>query len=94
MMDLPKGFPMYCNDLKQMLDEKAKQFTTKQLTDFQFGKEYMKHDVYAPLNYMKVDYDKTDLLKKHKEYPKQENEHSAICDARFNRDLHKFLNEL
>ena len=21
MMDLPKGFPMYCNDLKQMFDE-------------------------------------------------------------------------
>jgi len=24
MMDLPKGFPMYCRDLKQMLDEKQK----------------------------------------------------------------------
>lgn len=24
MIDLPKGFPMYCIDLKQMLDEKAK----------------------------------------------------------------------
>ena len=23
MMDLPKGFPMYCNDLKQTLDDKA-----------------------------------------------------------------------
>ncbi len=27
-------------------------------------------------------------------YPKQENEHSAIHDARFNRELHMFLNQL
>jgi hypothetical protein len=25
MIDLPKGFPMYCRDLKQMLDDKAEQ---------------------------------------------------------------------
>jgi hypothetical protein len=26
MIDLPKGFPMYCRDLKQMLDEKVDKF--------------------------------------------------------------------
>lgn len=29
MMDLPKGFPMYCRGLKQMLDEKAMNFNIK-----------------------------------------------------------------
>lgn len=94
MIDLPKGFPMYCRDLKQFFDEKAESFTTKQLTDFQYGEGYMKHDVYAPLNYMKVDYTKVDLLKKHKNYPKQTKEHNALADAKWNRDLYKFLNNL
>lgn len=36
----------------------------------------------------------TDLsdLKMHVKYPKQENEHSAICDARWNKQFHEFLN--
>lgn len=29
MMDLPKGFPMYCKDLKQMLDDKAESLTNE-----------------------------------------------------------------
>lgn len=35
----------------------------------------------------------TDLsdLKMHTKYPKQENEHSALFDARFNKQLHEFL---
>jgi len=34
MKDLPKGFPMYCNDLKQMLDQKAdKTYTHTQSFD-------------------------------------------------------------
>lgn len=93
MIDLPTGFPMYTIDLKQTFDEKAESFTTKQLTDFQYGEGVMKHDVYEPLNYMKVDYTKIDLLKKHKNYPKQTNEHNSLSDAKFNFELYKFLNE-
>ena len=33
-------------------------------------------------------------LKKHPAYPKQSNEHSAIHDARFNKQLHEFLNNI
>lgn len=91
MIDLPTGFPMYTIDLKQSFDEKAESFTTKQLTDFQYGEGFMKHDVYEPLNYMKVDYTKIDLLKKHKNYPKQTNEHCCLSDAKWNYELYKFL---
>jgi len=30
----------------------------------------------------------------HPDYPKQENEHNAIEDARWNKELHKFLLKL
>ena len=67
MIDLPKGFPMYCKDLKQMLDEKemARQ-------------------------------DGTDMteLRNLPTYPKQENEHNALDDARWNKALHEFLQKL
>lgn len=55
MMNLPKGFPMYCIDLKQTLDEKGLH------------------------------------LKEHADYPKQENEHTALADAKWNYELYKFL---
>lgn len=33
-------------------------------------------------------------IKLHSDYPKQENEHNALCDARFAKDLHYFLQNL
>lgn len=77
MIDLPNGFPMYCNDLKQMLDERVEKMSYPLIGAVSNNFE-----------------DKLKAVKKFNDYPKQENEHSAICDARFNRDLHKFLNNL
>lgn len=71
MIDLPKGFPMYTRDLKQMLDEKAD--SSK-----------------IPL----VSRSKDLNIKSHPNYPKQTNEHSALHDARWNRELHKFIQSL
>lgn len=62
MIDLPKGFPMYCRDLKQMLDEKQ---------------EGIKGDAVE--------------FKNRPDYPKQENEHNALADAKWNYELYKFL---
>lgn len=78
MIDLPKGFPMYCIDLKQTLDEKA-------VTYFENNKGVNQSD---PLE------NKLDFIKKFDSYPKQTNEHNALNDARFIRDLYKFLNRL
>lgn len=75
MMDLPKGFPMYCRDLKQLLDEKAmaQKGWTKD-ADAEFRINAMKNDL--ELGY---------------EYPKQTNEHNALADAKWNYELYKFL---
>lgn len=59
MIDLPKGFPMYCIDLRQRYDE---------------------------LNVCS----KLELKQLHG-YPKQTNEHQALSDAKWNRDLYNFL---
>lgn len=50
MINLPAGFPMYCRDLKQMLDESGKS-----------------------------------------KIPKPEDEHNALIDALWNRDLYNHL---
>jgi len=80
MVDLPNGFPMYCKDLKQMLDDFV---TEKWLPD---SKSYMQGtgvDVTFDLALEK--------LKGLDEYPKQENEHSALDDAIWNMKLYNFL---
>jgi len=69
MMDLPKGFPMYCKDLKQIFDQKE---------------DWLR----IPTSRQHMD------LKAHTHYPKQENEHSAIDDARWNKKLYEFLKEI
>jgi len=62
MMELPKGFPYYCIDLKQILDEKYL---------------FSSHTPDCDPN-----------------YPKQENEHNALADAMWNKQLYNFLNNL
>lgn len=75
MMDLPMGFPMYCRDLKQMLDDVAMNSdkvdeAVEENASFRTRLEY---------------------LKNHPLYPKQENEHNALDDAKWNYMLYRFL---
>lgn len=81
MIDLPKGFPMYSNDLKQMLDEKSEAYVTDRLThpipSSEWHKDYCINEIKADAN-----------------YPKQENEHNALDDARWNKKLFEFLQSL
>ena len=80
MIDLPKGFPMYCIDLKQILDERAKRW---------LGNIPQQSCVFCD------DFDsKLNSIKSCKDYPKQTNEHNALADARWTFELHKFLNDL
>ena len=79
MIDLPKGFPMYCNDLKQTLDDYAD----------------INYCIAKNLSVINSSFeDKLNELKSHKNYPKQTNEHNALADARWNYELYKFLNTL
>jgi len=91
MMDLPKGFPMYCKDLKQMFDEKANSYTSEQLSKIEYPT--VSHNV---LEYLESSgkIDKPIHLKTHKDYPIQENEHNALDDARWNKKLFDFINGL
>lgn len=85
MMNLPKGFPMYCNDLKQILDEKVSVLLEKQNKRDSFLNSKNK--------YKSLDEAISDF-KTRKDYPKQENEHNALADARWNKKLHEFLLKL
>lgn len=80
MIDLPEGFPMYTIDLKQMLDEKAKD---KSLNCFTTINTQGRSPEWWIENF-----------KKKTSYPKQTNEHHALKDARWNRDLHSFIKSL
>lgn len=73
MIDLPTGFPMYCKDLKQILDGKAND-DKLQLVD-------------KNLDWLKY-------IKNSPNYPKQTNEHNALADAKWNKELHQFLNTI
>lgn len=82
MIDLPKGFPMYCIDLKQSLDTWVNSLTNSDfLTHFHIEK---------PLSFS----EKLNLVKdKNVKYPKIRNEHNALADAAWNKELYKFLQE-
>ena len=87
MMDLPKGFPMYCLDLKQMLDEKAKNLIgTEYITfnTFKFEEKTTKSNNIE--NYIQC-------IENSKDYPKQTNEHNALADAQWNKKLYQFLSQ-
>lgn len=75
MLQLPQGFPMYCKDIKQIMDSKA-----------------TKEPIYALTGYTLEDALKH--IKARENYPKNKNEHHALADAKFDRDLYKFLMKL
>lgn len=72
MIDLPKGFPMYCRDLKQMLDDCYMHQETKHPNETRLE---------SWLRY----------AKSHPEYPVNKQEHNAVADAKFNKDLYDFI---
>jgi 3' exoribonuclease, RNase T-like len=95
MIDLPNAFPMYCKDLKQLLDEKLMTKYSVNNTEITL--------LYSTLNPKwiveirsietleeKIEYIKTFVT----DYPKQENEHNALADARWNQKLYNFINKL
>lgn len=79
MIDLPKGFTMYCKDLKQMLDEKVSALSN---SDF-FTKFHLTEEITLD--------EKLNEIKKHTLYPEQSNEHNALSDAKWNRELYHFI---
>lgn len=79
MIDLPKRFPMYCKDLKQMLDEKA----FKRMN-------YVKGNSVGLARHEAS----LELIKSNPDYPIQKEEHNALADAKWIFELYKFLKSL
>jgi hypothetical protein len=82
MMNLPKGFPMYCKDLKQYKDDLADRLISQGYGTHTEGNKYYPKDM-AEANKWIEDYPA---------YPTQSNEHNALDDAKWNFKLYKFLN--
>jgi hypothetical protein len=83
MVDLPKGFPMHCIDLKQILDTKV---------DKMIFSSRHKFDIMGTTSRPEMPLlQKLDRVKAHPEYPKQTNEHNALADAKWNHKLYDFL---
>jgi len=82
MIDLPKGFPKYCRDLKQMFDEIQERTPNVQRIGWGEIKErgLKNKDAF--------------IIKNMSSYPQQSNEHNALADARWNKELHKFIEKL
>lgn len=70
MIDLPKGFPMYCKDLKQQLDALVSKIARK--TGMTFDEALAD-------------------IKTWDTFPTQENEHNALDDAKWNKNLYDFI---
>lgn len=79
MIDLPKGLPMYCRDLKQMMDEKVSSFSNSDFFTHFHQKE--------PLSFE----EKLKLYKGGPNFPQQDNEHNALSDAKWNKKLYEYL---
>ena len=90
MIDLPKGFPMYCKDLKQTMDEKCLPIIEKiKDNKNQIINGVIKYDGFQPTLDGAIQ-----CLKDKFDYPKQENEHNALDDAKWNFKLFKFLEKI
>jgi hypothetical protein len=78
MMDLPTGYPKYCIDLKQILDEK--------IDKINFDAQLRSPG--CPLVTCKS------MKENNPMFPIQENAHNALADAKFNKKLHEFLKNM
>lgn len=86
MIDLPDEFPMYCRDLKQILDEKQEKRSG--IVKMMLAKPSLRGDLKLGDLY------NVEFFKNLPGYPKQDNEHNALDDAKWNKELHEFLKKI
>lgn len=90
MIDLPEGFPKYCRDLKQMLEDSWS--LTFEAVGYAQSK-YRQVKSYPNVGEMQDIFHDPEI-KSHPDYPKQTNEHNALADARWNKQLYEFITKL
>lgn len=91
MIDLPKGFPFYCRDLKQMLDDKAAALHWYYGRDVWSNTRKPDERDLQKADRLATTDEKVEKVKTHPDFPNQNSEHDALDDARFNRNLYNFL---
>lgn len=95
MIDLPKGFPMYCRDLKQMLDTESERCLRDNFTNEWESDPIIKGDIVNKgIPAFKSIDEVLIRIKLNQNYPKQTNEHNALADAKWNKELYNFLTNL
>lgn len=103
MIDLPKSFPMFCVDLKQMLDDKVNSINfinnnNGVINNLEELRELTnKNDIvyyFGERNKKLSIKDKLKIIKELENYPKLGVEHDALEDANWNLNLHKFINNI
>lgn len=89
MLDLPKNFPYYCRDLKQMLDEAIadKKYYIDKMGNF------WERRIEGYVQTVATESQKLSWVKKQENYPKSTNEHCALADAKWNKELYKFIQD-
>ena len=86
LIDLPKGFPNICTDLKQIRNEKEALL----IKEFPIGITTTELNMAACFE-LSSNNVKRVSLKLHPDYPKSTNAHHSLDDAKFNKQLHEFL---
>lgn len=90
MIELPEGFPMFCIDLKQMLDEALNDAEKMGRLEEKLSGQFE-----IVLNLFEMPFeDRIAYIKQYANYPKQTNEHNALGDAIFCKRLDCFISSL
>lgn len=96
MKDLPKGFPMFTFDLKQEFDRVMNNLWF--LISYKNGDKRLIYGSENTSEYINKVFDnKREMIKaleNNISYPKQTNEHHALSDAKWNKQLHTFIKNL
>lgn len=92
MMDLPKGFPMYCKDLKQLFDDKVMVKAISVNNALENGVNPIPKEHIKSINTQFEEM--LNMYKEDKSYPRQSNEHDALSDAKWNYELYKFIQKI
>ncbi len=82
MIDLPKGFPMYTKDLKQMLDQKINEIGWRKIKRIGGIKKPKRKYSFKH---------KRDIILNHKDFPKNKKDHNALEDAKWNMRFYNFI---
>lgn len=94
MMDLPKGFPMYTRDLKQILDDKVDYLFSCQGESLKPKELLHIYRMTGEMLATNPNFSKERILeglKNHYKFPIEKNAHNALSDAKWNKKLHEFI---